>query len=97
VSTESELALSRRIASLEQRLAAIERGLGVDPPADASADSAGGGLGFGSDPSYGQASPTVVELIAAGKQIEAIKAYREETGCGLAEAKETVERIARGP
>lgn len=32
------------------------------------------------------------ELVKAGKMIEAIKAYRERTGMGLAEAKAAVER-----
>jgi ribosomal protein L7/L12 len=37
-----------------------------------------------------------MELIASGRTIEAIKRFREETGLGLAEAKEEVERIASG-
>jgi hypothetical protein len=32
-------------------------------------------------------------LVKAGKKIEAIKAYREITGCGLAEAKSRVESL----
>lgn len=32
-------------------------------------------------------------LARAGKKIEAIKAYREFTGCGLAEAKKAVEAM----
>jgi ribosomal protein L7/L12 len=32
-------------------------------------------------------------LMRAGKKIEAIKAYRELTGCGLAEAKAKVESL----
>ncbi|MGD3111084.1 ribosomal protein L7/L12 [Streptomyces sp. YGL11-2] len=35
------------------------------------------------------------ELLAEGKQIQAIKLYREITGAGLAEAKEAVERRMR--
>lgn len=34
----------------------------------------------------------VVEFVAQGKMINAIKAYREATGAGLAEAKAAVER-----
>lgn len=34
----------------------------------------------------------VRELIGQGNKIEAIKVYRELTGCGLKEAKEAVER-----
>ncbi|WP_043264527.1 ribosomal protein L7/L12 [Streptomyces sp. CT34] len=35
------------------------------------------------------------ELLAQGKQIQAIKLYREITGAGLAEAKEAVDRRMR--
>ena len=36
------------------------------------------------------------ELLAAGNKMQAIKRYREETGSGLAEAKEAVETLASG-
>ncbi|MEU6403859.1 ribosomal protein L7/L12 [Streptomyces sp. NPDC046985] len=36
----------------------------------------------------------VVELVRAGRKIEAIKVYRKATGAGLPEAKDAVERIA---
>lgn len=42
--------------------------------------------------------PHLAEVIAnleQGKKIPAIKAYRDATGTGLAEAKEAVERLAR--
>ena len=35
----------------------------------------------------------LIELIQAGRKIEAIKLYRELTGVGLAEAKDAVERL----
>jgi ribosomal protein L7/L12 len=38
-----------------------------------------------------QVSERVKELVRAGKKIEAIKMYREETGAGLKEAKDAVE------
>ncbi len=38
-------------------------------------------------------SPRVRESLQKGDKIGAIKAYREETGAGLAEAKATVERL----
>ena len=38
-----------------------------------------------------QVSERVKELARAGKKIEAIKMYREETGAGLKEAKDAVE------
>lgn len=39
--------------------------------------------------------PGVVEQLAQGKKIQAIKIYREQTGAGLAEAKAAVETIAK--
>lgn len=38
--------------------------------------------------------PELVELLRAGKQIQAIQLHRERTGLGLAEAKEAIERMA---
>jgi ribosomal protein L7/L12 len=35
----------------------------------------------------------VKEAIFRGRKIEAIKRYREQTGCGLKESKEAVERL----
>ena len=35
-------------------------------------------------------------LLAPGRKIEAIKRYREETGAGLAEAKDAVESLETG-
>ncbi len=44
-------------------------------------------------------SPEIFQLLAQGRKIEAIKLIREETGLGLAEAKELAEAISghRGP
>jgi hypothetical protein len=35
----------------------------------------------------------IMELLKAGKKIQAIKVYREQTGCGLKEAKDYVESL----
>lgn len=43
-----------------------------------------------------QLPSSVLDLIAAGRKIEAIKEVRTLTGLGLREAKEAVERIERG-
>ena len=43
------------------------------------------------DPAY----PAVEAQLDKGKKIAAIKAYREETGADLKEAKDEVERLAR--
>ena len=44
-------------------------------------------------PSAPAVPPEVLGLIQAGRKIEAIKAYREATGAGLAEAKNAVEEM----
>lgn len=36
----------------------------------------------------------LTEALLQGRKIEAIKLYRERTGCGLAEAKEEIETLA---
>jgi ribosomal protein L7/L12 len=41
------------------------------------------------------AMPDVVRQLECGKKIQAIKAYRDETGAGLQEAKAAVENMAR--
>jgi ribosomal protein L7/L12 len=41
-------------------------------------------------------SPTVIELLNSAGKIAAIKAYREQTGLGLEDAREVVEKISRG-
>ena len=50
-------------------------------------------LGLAYEPPAPGGSDTVTGLIRAGKKIEAIKTYREETGAGLKEAKEAVEAM----
>jgi ribosomal protein L7/L12 len=42
------------------------------------------------------AGQQLAELIRQGRKIEAIKLVREQTGCGLAEAKAAVEKLERG-
>jgi ribosomal protein L7/L12 len=37
--------------------------------------------------------PEIVDLVHRGKKIEAIKAYRELTGVGLAEAKDVIDGV----
>ena len=64
----------KRIEELENRVAKLERMAGVP-----SSDSDGTGV-----------SSRVMELMSQGKKIAAIKAYRQETGVGLKEAKEAL-------
>lgn len=54
------------------------------------------GLAWEGAPAPTGTPPGVMEAIEAGNTIEAIKAYREATGVGLAEAKDAVEAIRAG-
>jgi hypothetical protein len=80
----------RRIADLERKVAELYKRLGQAEPASLGDDS---GL---SEPASLVASedPRLIELIQGGKEIQAIKLYRELTGVGLAEAKDSVDRLA---
>jgi ribosomal protein L7/L12 len=61
---------------MQRQLDAIMKHLGLaEPPAS----------------SPGALSPQVAALVAAGRKIEAIKLYRQETGEGLKQAKAAVE------
>lgn len=41
-------------------------------------------------------TPEIRSLVAEGKHIPAIKAYREQTGAGLKEAKDAIDAFAAG-
>ncbi len=71
----------RKIVQLERRLARMERSL------DAVL------AGTGVRPPDAEFGP-VAKYLVEGKKIRAIKAYREQSGAGLKEAKDAVDRIA---
>jgi large subunit ribosomal protein L7/L12 len=81
--------LKRRVEELERRVAALER----------AAFAAGHHVSHTplpvavGVPSETLASGNVRNLLIQGKKIEAIKALREETGLGLKQAKNIVERL----
>ena len=100
-----------RIALLEQRVEELTHRLGGAPAPLAvpfAAPSLGPNLGPNLGPTQpgtsttataglpaDSLSSTVAALVARGKKIEAIKVYRDQTGVGLKEAKDAVERIER--
>lgn len=81
----SEGDLQRRVEELERRVAALER----------AAFNAGHAVPRPpvGDPNETSASVTVRNLVLQGKKIEAIKVLREETGMGLRDAKDVVDRL----
>jgi large subunit ribosomal protein L7/L12 len=79
----------RRIAELERKVSELYERLGQAEP------GVGGDSGFAEPASVSATDdPRLIELIQGGKEIQAIKLYRELTGVGLAEAKDAVEQLA---
>lgn len=76
------LAVSQRNQQLLEQLAGQPSQNWAQPQASAPQDSFG-------------INPRILDLIARGQKIQAIKLYREDTGTGLAEAKEAIEQIER--
>lgn len=77
---EQELAtIKARLEKIEAQLAFLFRSLGITA---------------GEAPA-GHASTAVLELATKGDKIAAIKAFREETGASLKDAKEFIESLMR--
>ncbi len=74
--------MRHQLDRIEAMLIAVIDHLGIDFDPDAT-----GAFGM---------SEEVRALARAGRQIEAIKLLREQTGAGLAEAKDLVDRATRG-
>jgi len=55
----------------------------------------GGSLPKRTAPGTNVDQPQILELLRAGQKIRAIKLYRDQTGSGLADAKNAVEALAR--
>lgn len=83
--------LRRRVEELERRVAELEwalRSANMSPgpqsvPPPTAAAPAGGG----------QVSPEVLQLALRGDKIQAIKLLREQSGLGLKESKDIVDRL----
>lgn len=77
--------LLNRITELERRVAILERaGHGGSNPPPTAGPKPSGGPGV---------SEAVWRLAASGQKIQAIKRLREETGMGLKQAKDIVDRL----
>ena len=79
--------IGARIASIEQRLRALSR-------LEGKLDAVLKHQGIRFDP-YGETPPAVLDALRRGRTIEAIKAYRAETGVDLKEAKDYVDELRR--
>jgi ribosomal protein L7/L12 len=80
----------RRIAELERKVSELYQRLGQAEP------RTGFDGGFSEPAATGvDADPRLIELVQAGKQIQAVKLYRELTGAGLKAAKDAVDELTR--
>lgn len=79
--------LEREVAELRSRLDAVTRS-GASAPSTASPWPV-----LPSSDSRGEVSSEVLDHLRAGRKINAIKAYREQYGVGLKEAKDAVDRL----
>jgi hypothetical protein len=77
----------KRLSAVENQLAALSR-------LEAKTDALLNHSGIRFDP-YADVPPAVVDALARGQKIEAIKAYRQARGVGLKNAKEFVEEVQR--
>lgn len=66
-----------RLEKLESQMTFLQRSLGITT----------------NDAPGWKASPEIIELIRRGEKIEAIKAFREQTGASLKDAKNFIESI----
>jgi ribosomal protein L7/L12 len=89
----------RQLLASGNKIAAIKRyreqsGVGL-AEAKAAVESldAGGSLAERAQPDDSDLTDQIVGLLGRGEMIEAVKLYRNQSGCGLKEAKEAVERI----
>lgn len=93
MTNEVDAAVAAAVAPLQQRITALEQQLdwlfvqqGYQAP--------NGTIAAPTEPPWPYpVSPKVVELIRAGRHIEAIRHARGETGLGLADAKDLCDRV----
>jgi ribosomal protein L7/L12 len=74
------VAHGRRLAALEMKMAKLYEHLQIGEP----------------DPDASDLPPEVQQLLLEGRDVEAIRAYREQMGVGLAEAHDAVHRHGKG-
>ncbi|HYH60651.1 MAG TPA: hypothetical protein VD766_02185 [Solirubrobacterales bacterium] len=82
----------QRIAALERKVADLYERIGqAEPQYGFASDGTGGGQALAA----ADADPELIQLIQNGKEVQAIKRYRELTGLGLAEAADAVRVLHR--
>ena len=96
-SDQDLIEVKQRLALIEARLEQLFTHVQVEPlkrPIGSSGEGEGwwGGSGEGGG-EEGAPSEKVLELVRAGKKIEAVKAHHEETGLGLKESKDAIDAL----
>lgn len=71
-----------------------ETGIGLAEAKDAVEALERGGPPSAGEPGESSVDAEIVALMEQGRKIDAINAYRGQTGCGLKEAKDAVEALA---
>jgi ribosomal protein L7/L12 len=92
--------IKQRLAVIEAQLQQLFTHLQVEPRQLPQGATDGGGGWWGSSDEAADAGGTppsgeVIALVEAGKEIQAIKMYREQTGLGLKEAKDAIVSYGR--
>jgi ribosomal protein L7/L12 len=82
----------QRIAALERKVSDLYERIGKEEPQFGSADE---GTGGGRALSAADQDPEIIKFVQEGKEIQAIKRYRELTGLGLAEATDAIRVLNR--
>jgi ribosomal protein L7/L12 len=86
----SDSDVEARIAALERKVSDLYRALNRREPGGPAAAATDSGV---TDVAAADEDPWVIELVTAGRKVEAVKAYRESAGVGLKEAKRAVDRL----
>lgn len=84
-------ALERQVLQLNQQVRALSADLGVEMVEHTGSS----GMPEVASARTNEVSAAIHSLLSEGKTVAAIKAYREETGSGLLEAKEKIEAVVR--
>jgi ribosomal protein L7/L12 len=91
--------IKQRLALIESRMEQLFEKLDMAPR---NAPSGGGWWGGSEDDGAAEmagdadSDPQILQLIAEGKEVQAVKRYRELTGLGLGESKRAVDRLSGG-
>jgi ribosomal protein L7/L12 len=88
------ITVEMRLAAIEEKLDLVLAHLGLDEGPESGPDAPLTATAWAPHPT-GDVDPQLSALIEAGKKIQAIKVYRQNTGAGLKDAKVAVDALER--